>query len=106
MNGYLTTSYLAFVIQQAKRYLQGDRSPDHTDLQQQHHDMKTAHQLLMDHPGGGNMAEAAVPEWDGGQMLFLLKSSRAEDMNKGIDTAKMGSKTQLCGWNDEDHASM
>lgn len=99
MDGYLTTSDLAFVIHQAKRYLKHDRSRDHTDLQQQHLDMKMGHQLLMDTLEGllVDMAEAAVPNWDGGEMPFLLKSSREEDINECINTAKMGTKADVAG---------
>lgn len=99
MDGYLTTSDLAFVIHQAKRYLKHDRSRDHTDLQQLHLDMKMGHQLLMDTLEGllVDMAEAAMPNWDGSEMPFLLKSSREEDINECINNAKMGTKADVAG---------
>ena len=47
-DGHVTMAELAFVIQQVKRYLNGERAGDHADLQQAHMDLRLAHTNIME----------------------------------------------------------
>jgi hypothetical protein len=60
-DGHITLAELAFVIQQVKRYLKGQRTDDKSDLQQAHMDLRMGHKALMEQLkavlGGGGVAE-------------------------------------------------
>jgi len=47
-DGHITLAELAFVIQQVKRFLNGERAGDHADLQQAHMDLRMAHTVIME----------------------------------------------------------